>query len=86
MAKLVARTKEPAKASVLWDRFFRSLEREPEPEFMAEKPGALIHAFLELQLRDGKHHQRLLEHVTSPQRLEHLQSVHDWMLDKFDEG
>jgi TPR repeat protein len=103
MAKLLSRTKEPDKASVLWERFFRHLEREPEPEFLAEKPGALVHTYLEIQLRGGKqphhvevirhhreavigYHQHLLQYVTSVERLDGLQLVHDWMVQNFEQG
>jgi TPR repeat protein len=51
MAMLLSRTSHEAEG--FWDKFFNALEAEPEPEFLADTPGGLIHAYLATQLQLG---------------------------------
>src|SRR3954447_8874718 len=53
IAKLLSRTAHRRKAEGFWEGFFKALEADPEPRFLADTPGGLIHAYLELQLRFG---------------------------------
>ena len=39
MAKLISRTQHAPKAEPFWRKFFRALEADPEPTFLAASPG-----------------------------------------------
>jgi TPR repeat protein len=52
IAMLLSRTSH-IEAEGFWDKFFDALEAEPEPGFLADTPGGLIHAYLATQLLLG---------------------------------
>jgi hypothetical protein len=38
----------------VWRKFFDALALDPDPKFLSERPGGLIHAYLEAQLSLGQ--------------------------------
>jgi len=53
IALLLARTNHAEKAGRFWGRFFSRLRDDPNPEFLAESVGGLIHSYIRAQLRIG---------------------------------
>jgi TPR repeat protein len=54
IAKLISRTVHYEKAEPFWRKFVDGLAADPNPRFLAERPGGLIHAYLEAQLSLGQ--------------------------------
>jgi TPR repeat protein len=54
IAKLISRTKHRSRADRFWQKFFDALAADSNPKFLAERPGGLIHAYLDAQLSVGQ--------------------------------
>jgi TPR repeat protein len=54
IAKLISKTAHYSKAEPFWRKFFDALALDPDPKFLSERPGGLIHAYLEVQLSLGQ--------------------------------
>src|SRR5436309_5674551 len=68
VARLVSRTEHYAQAEPYWALFFRALEANRDPTFLAETPAGMIHMYLEAQLRRGllAQHVELIRHYRLP--------------------
>jgi Sel1 repeat len=53
IANLFSRTAYAEKAQRFWGRFFGQLRGDPDPNFVAESVGGLIHSYIRAQLRMG---------------------------------
>jgi hypothetical protein len=74
----------------MWSQFFRAIDRDPPPQFIASSPGSMVHAYLEAQLAFGRavdHYEVARRYRTKvlthhQQRLENARS--DVLLDRLE--